>query len=1467
MSFFTVGNLLTLGIVALAFILYHQLNRKNHALDKVREYSKRVKEDLASFVTEKEAAVRDYIVELGVQQQSAKELMRRLVVTDQEMADKAAAVAKLDERISAYDHSLQELIQMTGRVQENLNRIREESAFVENAAKRVSAAENKLQGIEQTLEEMERRFERENADALEQAVEATLASARSAVSDLQATAETIERQVEDHREALNKAEQERKALLARDLELVNKTLAGAVEKAGQRADKMEDAALVKLREQALERARRFHAAVEEKLKLYQEAARERTAEVQTLVRTYKDEWKNDAAQMEAKQRSYRDEWKKDIADLNNLARTMRDEWKTIAETGSGQSQEISAALAKAAADAEETLAAAAAAADQRLREAREAVEEAALKTGDDIHRILAEAETQARNQGEGELEKWRLEAEDLDARFRKALADFEAASAAGEEAAAARSSELLRALNDAAADREERISAQAGEQLRTLDGKTAAMEDRLDLLEKQIEQTEGTIEKTLAQAVEKAETRARLSADEELGKWKSAAEETFNRWKLALEEGESQARRLLAELSAASGEARQQVLGEIEALNIKLAESGRQAGEAMARLEQRLQEAREEVEEAALKTGEDIGRFLAEAETQARNQGERELEKWRLEAENLDARFRKALADFENASAAGEEAAAARSSELLRALNDAAVDREEQINAQAGEQLRTLDGKTAAVENRLDFLEKQIEQTEGTIEKTLAQAVEKAEARARLSADEELGKWTSGAEEAFNRWKLALEEGESQARRLLAELSAASGEARQQVLGEIEALNARLAESGRQTGEALARLEQKLVQAVSDTEQQVLEAADARFGEYREAQAQQYRRLETLAADAEKLDGELRRAMRDTEDRVRDEFALFERDAAQDREAAAAAFTTAVEALKGDMLTLEQDLAALKTRAYDNVSEKLQLFEDDFSGDLARRRDEADRRLAEWKINLDANLETLADEAGEERRKLELGFTEELKNQLADQRDRLITELEHLKAETAAFEEGVRNEMSQGEDSLRSFKDQLDENLAETRRAAELSVKAEIGRYALTAAETLKQAQRDLSSSLKELADQIETRSGELAGLQEGSRREMEEWQSAFSAQLRETDLAMEEVRRKIRELAAAGDERMALVRSLMEELREEAAAHRTEIFSRTDEQAKVLDSAIKEADRHIKEFVGQTKLFDQAGALKLDLERRIEDLRGDLDRIDQRRSEAADLEAQFVKIKRLEDEVNAKMTRFLSEKRRIELMESDFNRLLQTSQAVEEKLTQVSASDDALQAIQVQIRKLEDALGDTEEKYQRVERKNQILENTNQGIDRNFKALRDSEEALKRFNDDLRRLEGDQMDLRASVERLTAEHEKAREIAEKLSFLDEELSGVEKRIAEMQKAREWLARTETRLTELDKEIQGRVKLMDSMGKDEAVKGKSKGAPPIGIQDSIRSLFRQGWTAKEIASTYKLSIGEVELILEIGPKD
>ncbi|MDR2102466.1 MAG: hypothetical protein LBP43_07845, partial [Treponema sp.] len=224
MGFFTAGNLLTLGIVVLILILYRQFDRQNRALDKIHKYADRLKEELAAFVEEKERAVKDYGVSLKVQQDSAKELMKRLQITDEELAGKAAAVSKIDERISAYDSSLEELVRMTGRVQENLNRIRDESVFVENVHKQIFDAREKINHIESELEALLPRFERENAESLEHVSEAITTAVQSAISDLGAQAETIERKVEDHREAIDAMEKVRAENLDRDLALVNDTL-------------------------------------------------------------------------------------------------------------------------------------------------------------------------------------------------------------------------------------------------------------------------------------------------------------------------------------------------------------------------------------------------------------------------------------------------------------------------------------------------------------------------------------------------------------------------------------------------------------------------------------------------------------------------------------------------------------------------------------------------------------------------------------------------------------------------------------------------------------------------------------------------------------------------------------------------------------------------------------------------------------------------------------------------------------------------------------------------------------------------------------------------------------------------------------------------------------------------------------------------------------------------------------------
>ena len=355
----------------------------------------------------------------------------------------------------------------------------------------------------------------------------------------------------------------------------------------------------------------------------------------------------------------------------------------------------------------------------------------------------------------------------------------------------------------------------------------------------------------------------------------------------------------------------------------------------------------------------------------------------------------------------------------------------------------------------------------------------------------------------------------------------------------------------------------------------------------------------------------------------------------------------------------------------------------------------------------------------------------------------------------------------------------------------------------------------------------------------------------------------LEESRKNILDL----DSRAVSIRSAVDEVYQDADTRRREIFARSEEQAKSLDAGIKEAERHIREFFEQTKLIDQANTYKAEVERKIEDLRGDMDRLEQRRTEAAQMENEFAKIRRMEDDVISKMTRLASEKYRIDKMDSDFNKLLLISKSVEEKLAEVTTSDDVLKDIQARIRRFNDALTAADEKFHRIEKKDSVLEATAEGIDRDFKALNELDRTIKKAGEDINRLISEKNELGESINVLAEQNVKANEAAEIVSKLDTSLSEINGKIKDVQTARDWIARAEKRLDDINKQTQNYFKLTETILGDKKEKDSiGPGAPTLNKKENVILLARRGWPKEAIASTMKISLGEVELILETFDK-
>jgi chromosome segregation ATPase len=1103
---FTTGNLITLAIVVCALIIFRLLDKNNRSIDMVRKLAEKSKNDIAAYAEEKGMAVRNFGINLEVEQKAAIQLMNEIQhLTEEKLAKKSEAITRIEDHLKAFESSLDELFGMTGRVQENLSRIRDESAFVENTNKRVTEAKSKFEQVDKALEAAlknletaEERLEKKNVEVLEQTAKEVIMSAKSHVSDFEATAQVIERKIGEHREAVLKTEREREAVLAHEMDQIKKILKDVLENAGKRADKLEEAALLKLKEQAQERITQIKTFFEEKIKTTQDSLKTELGSVTEKLKTVHDKCNTDIQEIGAKQKNYHQEWTKGTAELDNMAKKQKDD---IINSLARHQNEISNALSK------------------------------------EHNSINSSLQTQQND--------WNLNFQE----FKKSVEK--------------QKKELDTSLNTSRAELNQSI----------IDLKTksqSALKQQHEELDTAIKNQHKDVSASLTELKEKTETAVKQQHNE------------------------------------------------------------------------------------------------------------------------IDTVFK----------------------ELSEKTNVIAANQYEGINSTLTKQMET--------------------------------------------------------------WKV------------------------------------------------LCR----------DTEQNIISANEKRLDDYNKTYSEAVNHLSSLADDAAKLDTELRRSMQEVVSRVNKDFAAFERESGVNMETASNAFDAQAKALRKELEEMDKELNGIRQQAYNNVSEKLTSFENEFTAELGKRASEIGRQIADWQSGLQERFTNSEEKITHEWHTAEERILSDQRKNITIMGERLLSDLERLKHEASAFEMGIREEMNSVDEAHASVAKQLEHNLAEMRVSAENEVKAQVGQYQITMQEVLRQKQRELEKELEDISQVSSNAYAALDNTARNTRQSLDDWQASYMSRMREMDDTLEKIGRHSRETADENNERILFFRTNLEDIRKE------------------LDE--------------QKKIFNQTEELKTKLDRRIEETRGDLDRLDQRKSEIAQLENDLNRVKRIEDEVNNKMTRFLTESRRIELMEESFNRLIKTSAEVEDKLKSITSSNDILQAEQIKIRKLEESIKETEDKYQRIEKKNEVLEETTEAIDRNFKSLQKTETAIKTAENVISVL-SDQFDsLRSSIELLAAQDAKASNAVDKIDILEESLAKIEKRIADMNVAREWLANVETRLNELYKEAKEQIKLIGGVLKSESGKTPvSEGAPPPQVRDNIRRLHEQGWKVEEIAKTMKRSVGEIELTLEI----
>lgn len=764
-------------------------------------------------------------------------------------------------------------------------------------------------------------------------------------------------------------------------------------------------------------------------------------------------------------------------------------------------------------------------------------------------------------------------------------------------------------------------------------------------------------------------------------------------------------------------------------------------------------------------------------------------------------------------------------------------------------------------------------------------------------------------------------------------------------IGEVDR---RLAEASGSTDSRIAEMEEQLGARVDrssrEVETRVLGDLEKRLQDYESELNYRFTKIETVNGDIDQLEQHLRATMERISERVRGDFLSFGEELRELREQDRTEAETAMETLRGSMGELETGLNDLKQRAYENVSEKLKVFEDEFFTDLRTRSDAMEAKISQWRSEVDERLVHLQEEHDNERAHLEQRYNEDLRARLSQFQETITGQLNKTDEQIDSFRSGLQSRIDAAEEHITGFESSMQEELTALRDRSFQTFRQEFSQADTRVRDELKEFETEVEQRIVDIRGSVVSGTEELEGMISASRSDIAVWQTEVLNQLRSSSadvnnqLAdtkvrisenLQELKREFNEereelveeshdernrikneLVGLGgsvqkledritdvseraveefeeryrgirnsidehenaiverlDDRSAEFRGLVDDTRGQFQAMRDKLLGKLEEEARTLETTLGEIDKRQKAFIEQTKIFERADTLKVALQDNIEELKNEITRVEGLRGEVREIEGQFTKIRKMSADAGEKMARFSADKRRIDLLEEDYKRLIGLAQSVEQKIEHVGNSDEQLQEITARLRSLDELQDEVESRFDRLEKRRGLIDQTVDGLEVNNRALADIETRMTELTQQIEAMPQQVQALSGQLKKVATARKETDQAVTQLANLEQTLTDVESRMQELQTAREWLARTETRLEEIRRDAGEQVKLLGSLMREETRKNPvDGGAPSMNARETVQKLAHQGWNVDEIARATKVSKGEVELILELTGK-
>ncbi|PRR21507.1 SpiroCoCo family coiled-coil protein [Borreliella burgdorferi] len=488
---------------------------------------------------------------------------------------------------------------------------------------------------------------------------------------------------------------------------------------------------------------------------------------------------------------------------------------------------------------------------------------------------------------------------------------------------------------------------------------------------------------------------------------------------------------------------------------------------------------------------------------------------------------------------------------------------------------------------------------------------------------------------------------------------------------------------------------------------------------------------------------------------------------------------------------------------------------------------------------------------------------------LEDKIFELNQKLEHEFTTLSSNLDKVRREMvdviSSDKESFEGQIELINKNISEFsekislyRNNIETSIENEYNSFSKSIKSDLGLLEDELKKSLKHSTSEIETIK---SGLQEQIDKFEAEFKKNHKELLKEVDNNILELESKILNCDVQFNKFISEIKDNLVEYKSDLRAEFEDSYDKINFQIENQIENFKKLDSELEK---NNSIFLEAYSLKDKLEKLWETLKNEIGLAQEYKNNFENVNKEFYNIQKETLGIIEIFNELKLEQESIKSIKNDFNRFFEFYSSFDSRYKSLIESYDEMQIYKAKIKEIADEQRTILDNYERISNKESILKSTIESVDKNFDLINEVEKRFNNLSKESAKFQDNLKDMENVVSSLLLNKGLSEEVLINAQNLKEMLLDIENKLKNTLTMRERVVKSETRLENLNIAAEERIKTLGILVKTDSKYQDNVGLNNETVRNSVIKLMRQGWSAEEISRATKLSIGEVELILELG---